>query len=385
MKNFRNNLLNRKKFVFPKFILDNGLNIVINFPAGFIQWKDLSNFYDKDKGLSASLNKIPKYSYQALHPETNKQSVLLALAIIRETTIAAARAYFPIRSDLSGFLNLINVWWTIPNLKQMYTPNVVGNTIIFVDKKTDFYRTFADWIKLWCASPSFKLTCQKKSAPVATFRAQADLIDKLIDDGYDFVRTSRFQSDPIEKCFSQYQQMSGGRFLVTLKEVLNSTRILSFQLLIKENINFWEENIDSDAEESLDSINDLSDERADNIVEDVLDDDVRDVDTNILGYVAKNLIKQNSCDLCNQTLASEEVDLKNDSYLKLLSHGGVIVPSRQLADVVCDCFAILDFLEKKIVLLEILVAKVATYTLKRYVFFNNFDAICTTTGVLNLH
>ena len=59
-------------------------------------------------------------------------------------------------------------------------------------------------------------------------------------------------------------------------EVLNSERILSCQSLIKENVNFWEENIDSDAEESLDSINDLCDERADEIMEAVLNDDARE-------------------------------------------------------------------------------------------------------------
>ena len=69
----------------------------------------------------------------------------------------------------------------------------------------DFCIIFADWIKLWCASPSFKLTCQTKSALVTTLRAQADLIDELIEDGYKFVRIARFQSDPIEWCFSQYQ------------------------------------------------------------------------------------------------------------------------------------------------------------------------------------
>ena len=52
-----------------------------------------------------------------------------------------------------------------------------------------------------------------------------------------------------------------------VREVLNSERILGYWSLIKENINFWEENIDSDAEESLDSINDLFDERADEIME----------------------------------------------------------------------------------------------------------------------
>ena len=81
-------------------------------------------------------------------------------------------------------------------------------------------------------------------------------------------------------------------------------------------------------------------------------------------YFAKKLIKRSSHDLCKQALASQ-VDLENNSYLKLLSGGGLFVPSRQLADFVCGCFTILDFLEKEIVLLGIPVVKVATYTLKK--------------------
>ena len=157
MKNIRNNLLNGEKFVFPKFIYNDGLNFDINFRAGFIQWKDLHDIYDEDKGWSANLNKAPKLCYQVLHPGNNKQSVPLVLAIIHETTIAAAGSYFPTRSDLSEFLNLINIWWTISNSKQRYTPDVLGNAIIF-GEEMDFYRIFADWIELCCASPSFKLT-----------------------------------------------------------------------------------------------------------------------------------------------------------------------------------------------------------------------------------
>ena len=252
-------------------------------------------------------------------------------------------------------------------------PNVLGNAIIFSDKKTDFYRIFADWIELWYASPSIKLTCQTKSALVTTLRAQADLIDELIDNGYEFVKTARFQSDPTERRFSQYRQMCSGRFLVNLREVLNSERVLSCRSLIKENINLWEENIDSDTEESLDTINDLFDERANVIMEAVLNDDAREVTTTISGYVAKKLIERSSCDLYKQTLASQEVDLENDSCLKLLSRGGLFIPSRQLADLVCGCFSILDFLKKEIVLLGMPVAKVATYILKRYGSFPHFS------------
>ena len=50
-------------------------------------------------------------------------------------------------------------------------------------------------------------------------------------------------SDPLENRFSQYRQMSGGRFLVSLREVLSTERILTCQSLLKQNINFWEENL----------------------------------------------------------------------------------------------------------------------------------------------
>ena len=83
--------------------------------------------------------------------------------------------------------------------------------------------------------------------------------------------------------------MSGGRFLVNLRRVLNSERILSCRSLIKESINFQEENIDSDAEESVDPINDLFDERAAEIMEAILDDDAREVATTISGYVVKDV------------------------------------------------------------------------------------------------
>ena len=45
-----------------------------------------------------------------------------------------------------------------------------------------------------------------------TLRAQAMLTDELLE-GYLHVLLGRFQSDP----FSLYRQMSGGRFLVSLR------------------------------------------------------------------------------------------------------------------------------------------------------------------------
>ena len=152
-----------------------------------------------DKELAGHLRKAPKLTYQVLHPGNNKQNVPLALAIIHETTIAASKSYLPNRPNVANFLKILNIWWTISNSKQRFTPNVLGNAVVQGDKKTKFLRVLAFWVGLWCDSPYFTLTPQTKHALVTTLRAQAALIDELLNDDYQFVRTARLQSDPILK------------------------------------------------------------------------------------------------------------------------------------------------------------------------------------------
>ena len=123
------------------------------------------------------------------------------------------------------------------------------------------------------------------------------LIVELINDGYDFILTARLQSDPIEHRFSQYRQMSGGRFLVSLREVLNTERILSCRSLIKKDINFWKEDLqpESNEDESYEMIDEMLRDRIEEISESVLDDDSSEVATTISGYIAKKLLKQFKC------------------------------------------------------------------------------------------
>ena len=44
----------------------------------------------------------------------------------------------------------------------------------------------------------------------------------LLTEGYDYVLIGRLQSDLLEKRFSHYRQLSGGRFLISLQEVIRS-------------------------------------------------------------------------------------------------------------------------------------------------------------------
>ena len=45
-------------------------------------------------------------------------------------------------------------------------------------------------------------------------------------------------------------------------------------------------------------------------------------------------------------IAADSENIKNNSYLTLLSRGGLTVPSSMLADFTCSCFAVLDYTSK---------------------------------------
>ena len=368
IKNVRNNLLNGKKFVFPPFVYNDNQFINIDFPAGYISWGDLHNTYDKDKELQGNLKKCPKLTYTALHPGANKQSVPLALAIFHETTIAGIKTYYPERRDLAGFLQIIHTWWNIANSKQKFSPNVLNNAIVSGDGKVEFYVYLADWIETWCESPYFTLTANTANAIIVTLRGQTMLIKELItEDQYEFVLTGRLQSDAIERRFSRYRQMSGGRFLVSLREVLNSERILACQSLIKANVNFWEENLKPDVTEGLLVVFDeVVCVKEDEIKNSALDSDSQEVAITIAGYVTKKLVKRTKCEVCKVLLSVSNDELANDMYLSALSRGGLITPSKRLADFVCSSFAALDHTNDDIMSSCIPVRQAATFVLQNY-------------------
>ena len=47
----------------------------------------------------------------------------LALSIFNAATSAVIESYYPDRYDVSGFLKLIDLWWTISDSKQRYNTN----------------------------------------------------------------------------------------------------------------------------------------------------------------------------------------------------------------------------------------------------------------------
>ena len=107
------------------------------------------------------------------------------------------------------------------------------------DGKLEFLLKLADWVEEWSKSPMFTFTSQTTKALMTTLRATAALAYDLLNEGYEYVLTSKFQSDPLERRYGNLRSMSGGRFLVSLTE----ERILLLTSVIKEDINFWEHDL----------------------------------------------------------------------------------------------------------------------------------------------
>ena len=163
--------------------------------------------------------------------------------------------------------------------------------------------SLANWLSTWCETRSkFCLSKQTFDAFIKTLRGQACLATDLFREGFDYVIPVKFQSDPLENRFSQYRQMSGGNFLVSLREVMDSENILLCKSLLKANVNFWEDNLPkilcaAENEGFVDAFNSLL--HAPNNETMRLDEGSEEVAVTVSGYVAKKLIKRFKCDYAN--------------------------------------------------------------------------------------
>ena len=136
-----------------------------------------------------------------------KQDVRVVLAMFDPSSIAAIKHYFRNNADSAEFLDLVKTWWVTSNSKRIFNScNKLGNTAVRGDGKPQNLRSFASWIKNWknqhiSNAQKLTLTAQSNDALVRTLQCHTVLIDDSLSNGQEFVLTTRFQSDPIERRF----------------------------------------------------------------------------------------------------------------------------------------------------------------------------------------
>ena len=207
--------MNSKKFVFPSFEFDYLETKYLFQEATFL-------------GSCGNLKKSHKITFQITHPGNNTQNLSHGLVIFHETTSAAILSYNPERVH-TPYLQLFNKLFLVCNSKQHYhSSNKLGNAVVSSDQKPEFLLAVADWVELWSTSPSFTLSKQTSKAIITSLKAQSTLIQDLLNEGYQYILSSRFQSDPLERHFGIYRQMNRRNFLVSLRQVLLLLLLLLF-------------------------------------------------------------------------------------------------------------------------------------------------------------
>ena len=239
----------------------------------------------------------------------------------------------------------------VSNSKQRFRNGYrLGYAAVKHDGKPTFLRKFTEWLLEWQneklpTSERFALSAQTNSALIDTTKCQAALIEE---------RDTSTYSQPdsrtilLKKDMANIGKMSGGRFLVSIKDVMRSENILKMKSLVKEGFN-----IDPSLKE-----NGKCEEATAKLLEDVeftlpnvdtvqLNSRSMEISDNVAGYIVhKSKSIFNSCyeeQMTKHTDNENKTSRNSDShYIAILSLSGLIMPSEPLSNAVARAFGILD-------------------------------------------
>ena len=151
-----------------------------------------------------------------------------------------------------------------------------------------------EWLTEWKDSNKLGLTKQTFNALIWINDAIVELYSDFLESGYQFILTWRLQTDPLERRFSLYRRMSGGRFLLSLKELLQSVSIAKMKTLLIQRLNLANFVIAStETDVQLQQfIQDLDIENFDHL-------QLSEGAPQVAGYIIHSLIKDTSCADCH--------------------------------------------------------------------------------------
>ena len=132
--------------------------------------------------------------------------------------------YFSCAQDAADVPNLFNTWWVISNSEARFKASTGLKMLQFwVTASWHYFK----WLLNGCRSGRIRSylivrnslyqvrqaaliqTAKCQAALIQTAKCQAALIEDLLSEGYSYVLTASLQSDPLERRYGQYRQMSG--------------------------------------------------------------------------------------------------------------------------------------------------------------------------------
>ncbi|QQP40436.1 Putative LOC101234561, partial [Caligus rogercresseyi] len=247
-----------------------------------------------------------KLSLKVLNPTSiEKTNVKLADATFHESTIGALKFYSkdkPAFLETAEFAEFVRNYWNVVNIK---TPQE------------------------WQKSGLRGLTDETFLATKHTSLALADLIEYVLeDDNFVYVLPSMFQSDPIEKRFGWYRQLSGGNYFISVRQILEAEKKIRVLSLVKySNMEF------SRVKELL-----SEDQVFENMETKWMPSDLESITTEgecnalyfVAGFIAYSITKKYRAHLVNVIrleAESDEEKVELGRFTKIMSRGGLSTPS----------------------------------------------------------
>ena len=171
------------------------------------------------------------------------------------------------------------------------TLNGLSSAVIPNASKPEFLSCVANYVEAWSTSSALMLTKQTSHALMITLRATSYLLKDLLNEDHSYILTSRLPSDPIERHFSKYKQVTGGEFLVSLREVNNSEIKTNLSSILEESINFWEEHVycNDDTDNKFLKVENKLSNLTKEILEATLKEDSKQAAVAVAGYIMKTL------------------------------------------------------------------------------------------------
>lgn len=206
----------------------------------------LKQLYDSEQAAAVKL--APGLTYTALHPNNlQRQNVNLALKVFNEKNVVALEQFGKSTNcDLSGTQNCISTivqLWKILNVKhylqgqQLNDPfcePVIGVT----DWKLQWLQSFNVWLCSWESThiPQKQgiLTKETMFALKHTTSTMCCLVEHLLTNfQLRYVLLGKFQTDYLKFRFSQYRQLSGANYNVSVCQIMESEKKLKLLSVMK--------------------------------------------------------------------------------------------------------------------------------------------------------
>lgn len=334
-------------------------------------FRTIKNIHSLEEG------QLIKYAYgisiKALCPTSmERQNVKLVLQIFNDHVVEGLRKMGeqtnePFCSETAQYIEIINRWWKIMNVKSSYKGHHKRDTFLEPltsnnsDERNNFLMKFLLWIDDWKAANynSGFLTRETFTALSHTTHAVIELCDYCSSElGFSYLLTGKIQTDVIERRFGKFRQLSGGNYNISIRQVFESECKLRLQsigpLKIQSahygeiNIDFSETcNIDTTIEKKehlhfLDKVNVEEDDLIPLVC-------VLPVLTYVAGYCCYSYAKSKKCQLCKETISLNDIDDVFDivdnyenSYIQTLDRGGLAYPKPEILDIILHSFVVVQ-------------------------------------------